>query len=180
MDKVGRPRGLIAYDTIRNLDAGAESAEPLRLLRPRVLLYAGAIALVGLIMVVALMLRPDLDVNVLHDRNPLYVKLSDGGVRNGYEVKILNKQYVPRAFKLSVDGLPGAAVQMIGHEGGIVPVPPDKLQAVKLYVTLDKAGVRALSEQATPFKFVVTNIATGESTEHDATFQGPPKSGPGR
>ena len=180
MDKVGRPRGLIAYDTIRNLDAGAENAEALRLFRPRVLLYAGAIALVGLIMVVALVMRPDLGVSVLHDRNPLYVKLSDGGVRNGYEIKILNKQYVPRAFKLSVDGLPNATVQMIGHEGGVVPVPPDNLNAVKLYVSLDKAGVRALPGQASPFKFVVTNIATGQSTEHSATFQGPPKRGPKR
>ena len=72
MDKVGRPRGLIAYDTIRNLDAGAENAEPLRLLRPRVLLYASAIALVSIIMIVALIMRPVLDVNVLHDRCLLY------------------------------------------------------------------------------------------------------------
>ncbi len=176
MDKVGRPRGLIAYDTIRNLDAGAENVEPLRLLRPRVLLYAGAIALVSIMMIVALIMRPVLDVNVLHDRNPLYVKLSDGGVRNGYEVKLLNKQYVPRAFKLGLAGLPGATLQLVGHEGGVVPVPPDQLQAVKLYVALDKAGVRALPAQATPFQLVVTDIATGASTEHDATFQGPPKS----
>lgn len=180
MDKVGRPRGLIAYDTIRNLDAGSENAEPLRLFRPRVLLYGGAIALVSIIMIVALVMRPVLDVNVLHDRNPLYVKLSDGGVRNGYEVKLLNKQYVPRAFKLGVDGLPGAQVQMIGHEGGVVPVPPDNLQAVKLYITLGKDAVRALPAQATPFKLVVTDIANGEETEHDATFQGPPKTGPAK
>ena len=44
-------------------------------------------------MLMALLLRPDLDVNVLRDRNPLYVKLSDGGVRNGYTVKLLNKLY---------------------------------------------------------------------------------------
>ena len=177
MDKVGRPRGLIAYDTIRNLDAGVQEAAPLRLFRSRVLFYAGAIALVGTIMLVALLVRPVLEVNVLHDRNPLYVKLSDGGVRNGYEVKLLNKQYVPRAFKISVDGLPDAKVQMIGHEGGVVPVPPDNIQAVKLYVALDKAGVGALSSQATPFKLVVTDIADGTQTEHDAMFQGPPKSG---
>ncbi|MEM7193097.1 MAG: cytochrome c oxidase accessory protein CcoG, partial [Pseudomonadota bacterium] len=135
MDKVGRPRGLIAYDTIRNLDAGAAHAEPLRLFRPRVLLYAGAIAVVSAIMLIALLLRPELQVNVLYDRNPLYVKLSDGGVRNGYEVKLLNKKYVPRAFKLSVTGLKGAELQMIGHEGGVVPVPPDDIRSVKLYVT---------------------------------------------
>ena len=55
------------------------------------MLYATAMAIVGVIMLTALMLRPELDVNVLHDRNPLYVRLSDGGLRNGYTVKILNK-----------------------------------------------------------------------------------------
>ena len=60
-------------------------------MRPRVLLYAGAMVVVSLIMVVALVLRPELGVNVLHDRNPLYVRLSDGGARNGYTIKLLNK-----------------------------------------------------------------------------------------
>ncbi|MEM9590201.1 MAG: cytochrome c oxidase accessory protein CcoG [Pseudomonadota bacterium] len=176
MDKVGRPSGLIAYDTVRNLEAGAPNAEPLRLLRPRVLLYAGLIVLVSIIMVVALMMRPVLKVNVIHDRNPLFVKLSDGGVRNGYEVKILNKQYVPRAFKLGVTGLPDATVKLVGYDSGVVPVPPDQLRGVKLHVALDKEGVRALPDQATQFQFVVTDIATGETMEHNATFQGPPKS----
>lgn len=175
MDKVGRPRNLIAYDTVRNLEAGAENAEPIRLLRPRVILYAVAMVVVGLIMLVALVTRPDLDLNVLHDRNPLYVKLSDGGVRNGYTVKLLNKLYLPRAFNIGVAGLPGATLDMVGHDGGVVPVPPDNIQQVRLYVTLDKQGVKALQEQATEFNFVITDIASGAKTEHEATFQGPPR-----
>ena len=175
MDKVGRPRDLIAYDTVRNLEAGAENAEPIRLIRPRVILYAVAMAVVGAIMVGALIMRPELEVNVLHDRNPLYVRLSDGGVRNGFTVKLLNKLYLPRAFNLSVEGLPGATVDMVGHEGGVVPVPPDNMQSVRLYVTLDKQTVRALPEQATPFDLVITDIANGAKTVHEATFQGPPR-----
>jgi cytochrome c oxidase accessory protein FixG len=175
MNKVGRPKGLIAYDTLRNLEAGAENAEPVRLFRPRVILYAAAIGVVSLIMLVALVTRPELDMNILHDRNPLYVRLSDGGVRNGYTIKLLNKLYAPRAFNVSVQGLPNAKVDMIGHEGGVVPVPPDNMQSVRLYVTLDKQGVKALPEQATPFTFVVTDIANGANTEHQATFQGPPR-----
>ena len=68
-------------------------------LRPRVILYATLMAIVGVIMLTALVLRPELEVSVLHDRNPLYVKLSDGGLRNGYTVKLLNKLYEPRSFK---------------------------------------------------------------------------------
>jgi cytochrome c oxidase accessory protein FixG len=174
MEKVGRPRGLIAYDTVRNLDAG-DTSVPINLLRPRVILYAAAIAVVGVIMLVALAMRPELDVNVLQDRNPLYVRLSDGGVRNGYTVKLLNKRYLPRAFKLSVEGLPGAKIDMVGHEGGVVPVPPDNMQQVKLYVTLDKKAAMALPGAATAFEFVITDIANGAETEHGATFQGPPR-----
>ncbi len=180
MDKVGRPAGLIAYDTVRNLEAGDVGAEPINLFRPRVILYAAAMAVVGLIMLVALVMRPVLDVNVLHDRNPLYVRLSDGGVRNGYTVKLLNKLYLPRAFTIGVEGLPDAKIDLIGHEGGaVVPVPPDNMQQVRLYVTLDKPGVTALPGASTPFNFVITDIANSARTEHAATFQGPPQ-GPSR
>ncbi|HUW74444.1 MAG TPA: cytochrome c oxidase accessory protein CcoG [Methyloceanibacter sp.] len=174
MDKVGRPRDLIAYDTVRNLNAGADNAEPIHLIRPRVILYGVAIAVVGLIMLIALVTRPELEVNVLHDRNPLYVRLSDGGVRNGYTIKLLNKLYLPRAFSIGVEGLPDAKIDLIGHEGGaVVPVPPDNMQSVRLYVTLDKASVTALPGAATPFNFVITDIANNARTEHAVTFQGP-------
>ena len=96
MDKVGRPRGLVAYDTIRNLETPGAEIVPVQWLRPRVLLYATLMAIVGVIMLTALLLRPELEVSVLHDRNPIWVKLSEGGMRNGYTLKLLNKLYEPR------------------------------------------------------------------------------------
>ena len=176
MTKVNRPTGLIAYDTVRNLDAGDVGAEPINLFRPRVILYAAAMAVVSVIMLTALVLRAELEVNVLPDRNPLYVRLSDGGVRNGYTIKLLNKLYLPRAFTIDIVGLPEAELDRIGHEGGAaVTVPPDNLQSVKLYVTLDKQGVKALPGTATEFKFLITDTANGAKTEHAAMFQGPPR-----
>ena len=176
MERVGRPRGLIAYDTMRNLEAGGKERVPIRLWRPRVILYASAIVLVSAIMITALLFRPDLEVSVLHDRNPLYVRLSDGGVRNGYTVKLLNKLYEPHAFRISIAGLPGANLSVVGleHESEpVVAVPPDKLQSVRLYVTLEKEGVAGLSAEATDFSVVVTDRADGNFAEHKATFQGP-------
>ncbi len=176
MDKIGRPRGLVAYDTVRNLDAAGTHTVPINLLRPRVILYATAMVVVGLVMLVALLVRPDLDVSVLHDRNPLYVKLSDGGLRNGYTLKLLNKLYQPRSFSIGVAGLPGASLSVIGHEqetNPAVTVPPDELQSLRLYVTLDQAAVAALPEPATEFALVVTDLADHLAVEHKATFQGP-------
>jgi cytochrome c oxidase accessory protein FixG len=176
MDKVGRPRGLIAYDTLSDLAAAGQETVPIKLLRPRVVLYATAMAIVGVIMLTALLLRPDLEMSVLHDRNPLYVRLSDGGVRNGYTVKLLNKLYEPHTFRLALEGLPGASLSIIGAEHETDPavtVPPDDLQSLRLYVALDKHGAAALSSEATDFSLIVTDAANGGRAEHRVTFRGP-------
>jgi cytochrome c oxidase accessory protein FixG len=176
MTKVERPRGLIAYDTESNLAAAGRETVPIKLVRPRTVLYAAAIGVVGAIMLTALLLRPDLDINVLRDRNPLFVKLSDGGVRNGYTVKLLNKLYGPRALSLGLAGLPGAKLSVVGLENEVNPivtVPPDELKSIRLYVNLDKQAVAALGGVATSFDIVVTDVADGERMEHSAIFQGP-------
>jgi cytochrome c oxidase accessory protein FixG len=176
MDKVERPRGLIAYDTEHNLAAAGRERIPINLIRPRTILYAAAIAIVGGIMLTALLVRSDLDVSVLRDRNPLYVKLSDGGVRNGYTIKLLNKLYGPRALDLELEGLPGAKLSVVGleHEANpVVTVPPDELKSVRLYVTLDKQAVASLGGLATNFAILVTDAAGGEHMKHKAIFQGP-------
>ena len=176
MDKVGRPRGLIAYDTIRNLEHTGPEILPVQWLRPRVILYATLMAIVGVIMLTALLLRPELEVSVLHDRNPIYVKLSDGGLRNGYTVKLLNKLYEPRSFKLGLQGLSGATLSVVGHEhetDPVITVAPDELQSVRVYVALDKTDFASLSDSTTEFHFTVADTGNGTLAEHGANFQGP-------
>lgn len=176
MDKVGRPRGLIAYDTIDNLAASAKGkSSPVRLLRPRVLLYAALIALVGLIMLVALWNRSVLEVNVLRDRNPLFVQLSDGSIRNGYTIKILNKRHESRKFRLATQGLLGASIRIVGFEKDVDPVidvVPDDLRALRVYVTVPVHNVAGLAG-VTGFDFTVSDLGDGSTTRNDTTFRSP-------
>ena len=176
MEKIGRPRSLISYDTVRRLESAGQDTAPVNLLRPRVLIYAAAMVVVGLIMLTALMFRPDLEVSVQHDRNPIYVKLSDGGLRNGYTVKIINKAYGPRDFHISVQGLPGAVLSVVGQEKRaepVIAVAADALQSAKVYVSLDKGAISALEGPATEFSFVVTSVDGTSSAQHTTLFQGP-------
>ena len=175
MEKVGRPPNLIAYDTFRNLDA-AEHGEraPLRLFRPRTLLYFALIPLVMALMTAGWLSRSELDISVLRDRNPLFVRLSDGGVRNGFSVKILNKRYETRSFKLSLEGLPGAALAIVGKEH--VPEPkidvvPDDLRSLRVYVTVPAAAMDALEGEVAPFTFVVEDTDDATRTRRDTTFR---------
>jgi cytochrome c oxidase accessory protein FixG len=109
MNKVGRPRGLIAYDTQANVDRRSRG-EParIRLLRPRTALYVVVMAIVGAVMLTQLLNRSTLDVNVIRDRNPPFVRLADGSVRNDYAVKLVNMAPRERRVAIEVSGLEGA------------------------------------------------------------------------
>lgn len=167
MDKVGRPRGLIAYDTVAGLEtrtAGAASRP--KLLRPRTILYAALIMLVGVIMLVALLSRSDTDLTVLRDRNPLFVQLSDGGIRNGYTVKILNKQREPRMYELSLQGLAGASLSIVGMAGRVVTVDADRLRSLRVHIRAAGAG-----DAVSDFRLVATETKTGAVFRHATTFR---------
>ncbi len=177
MSRIGRPRGLIAYDTVDNLEACAKGGKsPVQLLRPRILLYAAMIALVGLIMLVALWNRTVLEVNVLRDRNPIFVELSDGGVRNGYTIKILNKRHERRRFRVGIVGLQGGTLRIVGYEGEtdpVISVVPDDLRALRIYVTLSEDAVAKLGREVTDFDFWVTDLGDNSQVSNDTTFRSP-------
>ena len=100
------------------------------------------IVLTGAVMVYALATRGTLDVNVLHERNPLFVALSDGGVRNDYTVRLLNKRPTARSFTISVLGVPGARIEVVGIDtrGGrssrASPSGPDTTRELRVLVTV--------------------------------------------
>jgi len=176
MDRVERPRGLIAYDTFKNLDAASHhDRAPLRLIRPRTILYSSVMGLVAAIMLFAWLNRTLLEISVLHDRNPLYVQLTDGSLRNGFTVKILNKLHKTRTFTLTAQGLEDAHLSIVGFAdtNPRIDVVTDNLRALKVLVTVPADEREDLHGAATPFRFVATDTHDGSRTYHDATFMGP-------
>lgn len=175
MEKIGLPGGLISYDTHEGqFDPTPRTKLNVRLIRPRTIAYSILLALVGSIMLYTLLNRSVLDVNVIRDRNPLYVKLSDGQIRNGYTVKILNKIHENRRFHVTIDGLEDATawLQVEGPRKPdmIVPVPGDALSSVKLFISAPEKG---LKDSSTDISIVVKDLLTGETETQDTTFKGP-------
>ena len=174
MEKIGKPQGLISYATLSDHAAnegGANIKTTLSsFIRPRTYIYIGAFAFISLAMLVSLMMRERLDLSVLHDRNPVFVTLSDGSIRNGYTVKVLNMVAQPRTFELSIDGLPGATMKLDESDAAPSPrlelkVGPDQLKAYKVYVTLNG---KALTRSRTNFTFHLKDTAGDEEGEIDA------------
>ncbi|AVT75131.1 MULTISPECIES: cytochrome c oxidase accessory protein CcoG [Rhodopseudomonas] len=166
MKQVGRPPDLIAYDTDINIQrrlAGKPSVY--RPIRARTLLYSGLIVLVAAVMVYALATRGSLDINVLHERNPLFVTLSNGGVRNDYTVRLLNKRPTARVMQVSVSGVPGARLQAVGVDPDAkdrldVEVGQDQTRELRLSVMVPSEQVPSKSMNIT---FEIKDPQTGET-----------------
>jgi cytochrome c oxidase accessory protein FixG len=176
MDKVGRPKGLIAYDTEENIQRRMRGEAPVfKIVRPRTLLYAAIIAVTGGVMLYALATRTFTGIAVLHDRNPIYVTLADGSIRNGFTVRLLNKRPIERWFALHVDNLPGARVEVVGAldlatSDPIVLVGPDTTREVRALV-FAPAGTKL--DHSTPITFRITDLTFGEAAEAQDYFKAP-------
>ncbi|WP_294542104.1 cytochrome c oxidase accessory protein CcoG [uncultured Rhodoblastus sp.] len=160
MKEIGRAPHLIYYDNDINVQRRSEGLAPIyRPIRPRTLLYPAIMALVGSVMLYQLATRADLGVNVLHDRNPLAVATVDGGVRNGFTVRLLNKQAADRKVALSVAGAPGLQLDIVGEgAGSTVTVGPDQTLELRVLVSAPPGMKPA---EAIPVTFTAQDEAGG-------------------
>jgi cytochrome c oxidase accessory protein FixG len=174
MKKIGKPRGLIDYCTLADaaLERAGHTPLPLwrRILRPRTLLYFALWSAIGLAMMVSLILRDTIGLTVAHDRNPVYVALSDGTIRNAYTVKVQNMNPEPRQFRLSArSGLP-LALLIQDVEGNTFEIGADAARTLRVFLDLPPAS--PLPERAA-VRLEVEDLATGDLASYDAHFQGP-------
>ena len=175
MEKIGKPRGLIDYLAASDEPLERAGAEPRpiwrHVFRPRTMMYITLWSLVGLGLLVALIIRPDIAMTVAPVRNPTYVTLSDGSVRNTYDVRFRNKHGDDDIFALAVEGAPDLQVSFEGTEGTSVSVPANETLLQRVYVIAPKGSEPAKSDR-TEFDFVVTDQVGGETVTTGTVFNG--------
>ncbi len=176
MAKIGRPSRLIAYDTDINIKRRQDGQSAVyRIFRMRTALYVAIIAVVGAVMMYALATRGDESISVIHDRNPTYVRLADGQIRNAFTVRILNKALETRNFVLTVDGLADVDIRVIGEKettGRSVVVSVDADQTHELRVLVDTYQKLAPAASI-PLTFRITDPKTGRRASAVDHFRGP-------
>jgi len=169
MDKIDLPRGLIRYDTTNHMEAKVKGGdEQFKFIRPRTIYYMCVIAIVGSIMLYALINRAPLQLNVLHDRNPLFVQLSSGEIRNGYVLKILNKTHDHNMYQISLVGLPNANIEVKAAgdaDKDKLYVPADSVGSYHVYVSSNVAPDRPRD-----ITFKIRDDAGTMSDEYESVF----------
>lgn len=143
MDRVERPRALIAYDTDAAVAARARQETPVyKPVRSRTIYYAVALVLVSGLVGWGLLNRQPMDLHALRDRNPTFVRLHDGAIRNGYTLKIANRTFQPQTVDVSFRGVAGARLRAPGERAGetlSATIPANEVRAVRVFVTADPA-----------------------------------------
>jgi cytochrome c oxidase accessory protein FixG len=182
MHKTGGKPWLITFDTLAG-QAAKRAGAPyhLRLLRPRTLIYAAALSLALVGIALGLVLRADVTLSLIHDRAPLFVRLKDGGLRNGFTLKLANKTEQPAEYTLSVAGLPGATLMLSEASPNAgqtlhLSVPRSEVAALRLLVQGHPA---ALPGGSTTITFALRNDASGETLSYRTLFMGPAAPGQG-
>ena len=174
MRRIQRPEQLITFDSLANQTARAKGETPkIRLIRPRSLLYMALLAVVSAAMLFGLLTRSNFSISVQRDRAPLYVKLADGSLRNGYSVKVTNKTQETHYFNLETRELDRTIIQVA--ESGDAPAA-----AVVLQIPADSVGeFRVLVYSAPgaaasrPITFLLQDPTTGREADYRSTFMGP-------
>ena len=158
MAKIGKPRGLIDYmaltDEVREREGKPPKPIMKHILRPRTIMYTSLWSLVGAGLLFALFIRPDIDLTVAPVRNPTFVTLSDGSIRNTYEMRLRNKQGEVKTFAIGAGDangapIPGLAVTLEG-EPGTVTVNQDATFEQRVYLTAVPASAVSNHEKVMP------------------------------
>lgn len=160
MAKIGRPKGLIRYDSLQGL-----GGEKTRFIRPRIILYSAVLAVLVGTGFTLFHRRADLEANVLRIFGPPYV-LEQASIRNAFEVHLVNKNRDTTEYEIRVETLPGATTILPLHNVMLAPLGQARLP---LFVTLPES---AYHHEFTVY-VVIRNKKTGESLRVKAPFLGP-------
>lgn len=166
MDKIGRPRGLIRYASLDEMNG-----KPVKKLyqHPRTFVYIGILLLALIGILYGLTHLGALTLRVAPERQPLFVRMSDGSIQNKYVFNVLNKTGKDLYVKIRAEG---------GVKGQII-VDAEKPQLVihgrsTPFTVFVKAAEANIVKEVTPIEFYVENTEDPNMTaEYNTVFNGP-------
>ncbi|MEL7176607.1 MAG: cytochrome c oxidase accessory protein CcoG [Pseudomonadota bacterium] len=175
MAKIGKPRGLVDYFALKDEELERAGQPPKsiwkHIFRPRTVLYTTLWSAVGIALVVALFVRPEIEMRVSPVRNPTFVTMSDGSIRNTYDIRLRNKHGDARPFRMSLTADVPLRIALEGTEELVVEVGPQETFAQRVYVTA-KPGTEAAQNDRTDLRFWVEDLDSTDRAFIDTIFNG--------
>ena len=160
---MGRPRGLIRFASLNNIERG----EPQRF-TARMKLYAGVLTALIAFFLFLVFTRAGVGITLLRAPGALFQQTAEGKIQNLYTMRIINKTSRDLPLELKLENLSGT-VRLMG--AGPFVVPKEKLSQTSVLIELHPA---ALTGNSTRLKLGV--YSNGKLLESVTTgFVGPRK-----
>jgi cytochrome c oxidase accessory protein FixG len=144
MEKLGRPKGLIRYASLDEVEG--KETKPL-LKRPRVWIYTAILSLAMVGIGFGFSTLDAVELKVLHERSPLFVRQSDGSIQNKFYLKVLNKINSDVTVRISAVGPQG--LKLIGADDDVNATHGGVTQAT-VFVKVPKKNLKL---ETTPITF---------------------------
>ncbi|HTQ47456.1 MAG TPA: cytochrome c oxidase accessory protein CcoG [Polyangiaceae bacterium] len=161
MGRLGRPRGLIRYDSQDGL-----AGKPRRIVRPRVILYSVLLVVGAVVALLATRRRTDFEATLLRLPGEPYT-LDDGQVRNSLQLHLVNKRADLERYRIQVEHADGMTVVLPMQEVALQSMASTR---VPLFLTVSRASFHA----EFPVRVhVVREADARDEVAASATFLGP-------
>jgi cytochrome c oxidase accessory protein FixG len=133
MDKVGRPRGLIRFASLNQIERGGRQA-----FTARMKLYSGVLAALVALFLFLVFTRAEIETTLLRAPGTLFQQTPGGRIQNLYTLKIINKTSRDLIVELKLENLPGS-VRLMGARDFLVPAAD--LAQTSVLIELDPAAL---------------------------------------
>jgi cytochrome c oxidase accessory protein FixG len=171
MEKVGLPKGLIRYDTLANLE-DPKPENKFKIFKPRTFFYASILIIICSILLRSLVLKPQVETAIIPNRNPTFVILSDGSIRNSYELKITNKTHEKKTFSLKINNLESALLKAANDDLENLEVDSENVGSFKIFIILDQSLIEKTTDGRALISLNLLDKTNNQSAEIQAIFVG--------
>lgn len=136
MDKIKRPRGLIRYASLRNIENKAKFK-----FTPRMILYSTILVILVSVLTYLMANRTDFNVNILRTPGMLFQQQPDGTISNLYDLNIVNKTFNPVQMDIRLLE-PKGELKIIGSD---LKLNPQQIVEAKFMILLPKESITKMN-----------------------------------
>jgi cytochrome c oxidase accessory protein FixG len=166
MDKICKPQGLIRYASPDEIEGNPPQK---RYRNPWLWVYSSILLASIAGMVYGLTHMTSATLSVRPERQPLFVRMSDGSIQNKYELKIMNKTDKDMRFAVTTEG--GIKDQTIVGTENALFVPHGHGAFFTVFVRASEANI---TREVTQLKFHVGSLdQPGIAADYNTQFNAP-------
>ena len=152
MEKIGRPKGLVRFASLNNIERGEKQRFTLRMA-----VYLGVLLLLAALLGALVFSRNDVETMLLRAPGGLFQQLNDGRIENLYTVTVVNKTARDLPLEFRLEDFPGEISLMGSRE---FTVKKDNLAQTSMLIALKPAAL-----QSSTTKIIVGVYSHGKRIE---------------